>query len=89
MTPCDQADSCSDKFQDLKSFSEGLAQKAQKGLRLLRAAQKNGFETTGWDFLDGYLEYLMVVKNKMISKRDHFEKKELHKIFLQFLKTCS
>ncbi len=37
-------------------FSEGLAQKAQKGLRLLKAAQKNGYKTTGWDFLDEYLE---------------------------------
>jgi DNA polymerase II large subunit len=37
-------------------FSEGLAQKAQKGLRLLKGVQKKGFVTTGWDYLDGYLE---------------------------------
>ncbi len=37
-------------------FSEGLAQKAQKGLRLLRGFQARGFKTTGWDFLDKYVE---------------------------------
>jgi len=36
-------------------FSEGLAQKAQKGLRLLRGLQQKGFKTTGWDFLDDYI----------------------------------
>lgn len=36
-------------------FSEGLAQKAQKGLRLLRRAQEKGFVATGWEFLDGYV----------------------------------
>ncbi len=37
-------------------FSEGLAQKAQKGLRLLRATQEKGFKATGWEFLDEYLK---------------------------------
>jgi len=37
-------------------FSEGLAQKAQKGLRLLKGVQSKGFQTTGWDFLDEYLK---------------------------------
>lgn len=37
-------------------FSEGLAQKAQKGLRLLRGAQEKGFKATGWEFLDEYLK---------------------------------
>ncbi len=36
-------------------FSEGLAQKAQKGLRLLRGAQLKGFKATGWEFLDKYI----------------------------------
>ena len=36
-------------------FSEGLAQKAQKGLRLLRGAQTKGFKATGWEFLDEYI----------------------------------
>jgi DNA polymerase II large subunit len=46
-------------------FSEGLAQKAQKGLRLYRGAQANGFKATGWDFLDGYVE----IKNKKSEKK--------------------
>jgi DNA polymerase II large subunit len=37
-------------------FSEGLAQKAQKGLRLLRGAQEKGFKATGWEFLDEYVK---------------------------------
>ncbi|MEK6898863.1 MAG: DNA polymerase II large subunit [Nanoarchaeota archaeon] len=36
-------------------FSEGLAQKAQKGLRLLKRAQERGFVATGWNFLDQYI----------------------------------
>lgn len=36
-------------------FSEGLAQKAQKGLRLLRSVQARNFTATGFDYLDGYL----------------------------------
>ena len=37
-------------------FSEGLAQKAQKALRLLKKAKSDGIKSTGWDFLDEYLE---------------------------------
>lgn len=36
-------------------FSEGLAQKAQKGLRLWRGIQAKGFTMTGWEFLDAYI----------------------------------
>ena len=36
-------------------FSEGLAQKAQKGLRLWRGIQANGLKATGWEFLDEYI----------------------------------
>jgi len=38
------------------TFSEGLAQKAAKGLRLLNSAKKNGIKSTGWDFLAEYIE---------------------------------
>jgi DNA polymerase II large subunit len=37
-------------------FSEGLAQKAQKGLRLLNITKKNGIKSTGFDFLEEYLK---------------------------------
>ncbi len=37
-------------------FSEGLAQKAPKGLRLLKGVKEKGFKSSGWDFLDEYLE---------------------------------
>ena len=37
-------------------FSEGLAQKAQKSLRLLRGAQEKGFKASGWEFLDEYIK---------------------------------
>ncbi len=36
-------------------FSEGLAQKAPKGLRLLNRAKQNGIKSTGWDFLEEYV----------------------------------
>ncbi len=36
-------------------FSEGLAQKAQKGLLLLKRAQERGFVATGWNFLSDYI----------------------------------
>ncbi len=42
-------------------FSEGLAQKAQKGLRLLKGVQAKGFVSTGWNFLD---EYLVIHKKR-------------------------
>lgn len=44
-------------------FSEGLAQKAQKGLRLWRGVQQKGLKATGWEFLDEY-----VTKYKKKSK---------------------
>jgi len=37
-------------------FSEGLAQKAQKGYRLYNGVKSKGFIATGWDFLDKYIE---------------------------------
>ena len=37
-------------------FSEGLSQKAQKGMRLLKGVQSKGFQSTGWDFLDEYIK---------------------------------
>ncbi|MFQ5531181.1 MAG: DNA polymerase II large subunit [Candidatus Nanoarchaeia archaeon] len=37
-------------------FSEGLAQKAAKGYRLLLAAKKKGIKSTGFDFLKEYIE---------------------------------
>src|SRR3989344_6318330 len=37
-------------------FSEGLAQKAAKGLRLLNGAKSKGIKSTGWDFLTEYTE---------------------------------
>ena len=36
-------------------FSEGLAQKAQKGFGLLKKAQERGFISTGWNFLADYI----------------------------------
>ncbi|MEK6760920.1 MAG: DNA polymerase II large subunit [Nanoarchaeota archaeon] len=37
-------------------FSEGLAQKAAKGFRLLNGVKNKGFKTTGFDFLKEYIE---------------------------------
>ncbi len=37
-------------------FSEGLAQKAAKGFRLLEMAKAGGIKSTGYDFLKEYLE---------------------------------
>lgn len=36
-------------------FSEGLAQKAQKGYGLLKKAQERGINATGWNFLSDYI----------------------------------
>lgn len=36
-------------------FSEGLAQKAQKGWRLLNGFKSKGFTASGWDFLEEYI----------------------------------
>jgi DNA polymerase II large subunit len=43
-------------------FSEGLAQKAKKGLRLLKDVKSKGFQSTGFDFLEDYV--------KLHEKRD-------------------
>src|SRR4030042_1112752 len=37
-------------------FSEGLAQKAKKGLRLLKDIKTKGFISTGFDFLEDYVK---------------------------------
>jgi len=37
-------------------FSEGLAQKAAKGFRLLNEAKKKGIKSTGFDFLEEYIK---------------------------------
>ncbi len=37
-------------------MGEGLAQKAAKGLRLLKVARKNGIQATGFDFLEEYIK---------------------------------
>ncbi len=37
-------------------FSEGLAQKAKKGFRLLKGVKDKGFKCSGFDFLEKYLE---------------------------------
>ena len=36
-------------------FAEGLAQKAQKGLRILKGLQAKGFVISDWKFLDDYI----------------------------------
>lgn len=36
-------------------FSEGLAQKAAKGWRLLKSFKDRGFQSSGWDFLPDYI----------------------------------
>ncbi len=38
------------------ALGEGLAQKAAKGLRILRGLQKNGFKINDWEWLEEYLE---------------------------------
>ncbi|MDO8468053.1 MAG: DNA polymerase II large subunit [Nanoarchaeota archaeon] len=51
-------------------FSEGLAQKAAKGLRLYNGVKKNGIQATGFDFLKEYIELhekLTSVKGKSSS----------------------
>ncbi|MEK6915212.1 MAG: DNA polymerase II large subunit [Nanoarchaeota archaeon] len=45
-------------------FSECLAQKASKGYRLLKIAKEKGFKSTGFDFLQ---EYVDVIQKKKIK----------------------
>ncbi len=42
-------------------FSEGLAQKAGKGLRLLNGVKEKGFQSSGWDFLEEYVKIHEIV----------------------------
>ncbi len=48
-------------------FSEGLAQKAAKGFRLLKSVKEKGFTSTGFDFLKDYIE---LHKRREIGKTD-------------------
>ena len=48
-------------------FSEGLAQKAKKGLRLLNEAKTKGFKSSGFDFLE---EYVKVHEKRDVGKTD-------------------
>ncbi|MCA9485589.1 MAG: DNA polymerase II large subunit, partial [Nanoarchaeota archaeon] len=43
-------------------FSEGLAQKAQKGVRLLKGVKAKDFTATGFDYLDEYIERFKMKK---------------------------
>ena len=57
-------------------FSEGLAQKAQKGYRLLKGVQEKGFKVTGWDFLEEFVDKFKQAKkagggdNKPVYMKD-------------------
>jgi len=51
-------------------FSEGLAQKAQKGLRLYNMAKKNGIKATGFDFLEEFVEKYKKAKKKSSEEKD-------------------
>lgn len=48
-------------------FSEGLAQKAQKGLRLYNGLKEKGFQASGWDFLE---EYVTLHKKREKGSKD-------------------
>ncbi len=52
-------------------FSEGLAQKAQKGFRLLKGVKENGLKTEGWDFLDEFIEKFKMAKKDDGKKTDN------------------
>ncbi len=49
------------------TFSEGLAQKAAKGVKRLSSPKKNGLVCTGWDFLD---QYLVIHKKREGGSKD-------------------
>ncbi|MBS3074561.1 DNA polymerase II large subunit [Candidatus Pacearchaeota archaeon] len=57
-------------------LGEGLAQKAQKGLRILRKLQKSGFKISEWEFLEEY--------TSLHRKRDE-GKKELSPTYIKDL----
>lgn len=48
-------------------FSEGLAQKAKKVLRLLKEIKAKGFKSTGFDFLE---EYVKIHEKREVGKAD-------------------
>ena len=48
-------------------FSEGLAQKAAKGFRLLEELKGRGFKVSDWDFLEEYIE---LHKKRDVGKAD-------------------
>jgi DNA polymerase II large subunit len=52
-------------------FSEGLAQKAQKGFRSLKGVKDNGLKTEGWDFLEEFIEKFKMAKKKEGDKEDN------------------
>lgn len=52
-------------------FSEGLAQKAQKGVRLLKKGVKErGLVTTGWDYLDEFIDKFKMKKKSGSGKAE-------------------
>jgi DNA polymerase III subunit alpha len=50
------------------TFSEGLAQKAAKGVMRLGSVKKNGLECSGFDFLE---QYLVIHNKRSLSKGDN------------------
>lgn len=55
-------------------FSEGLAQKAAKGFRLLKGIKNKGFATTGFDFLKEYVE-LHEKRNAIVEVKSDEDKR--------------
>ncbi|MFH1608078.1 MAG: DNA polymerase II large subunit [archaeon] len=61
-------------------FSEGLAQKAAKGFRLLNGAKKNGIKSTGFDWIEEYLG----LHEKLTSAKGN-EKKDSVPVYIKDL----
>ncbi len=55
-------------------FSEGLAQKAAKGFRLLKGLKNRGFVSTGFDFLKDYIE-LHEKRNAIVEVKSEEDKR--------------
>lgn len=55
-------------------FSEGLAQKAAKGFRLLKGVKSKGFTSTGFDFLKEYVE-LHEKRNAIVEVKSEDDKR--------------
>ena len=55
-------------------FSEGLAQKAAKGFRLLKGVKSKGFVATGFDFLKDYVE-LHEKRNAIVEVKSEDDKR--------------